>query len=508
MKVIMIKGYILRLLRHQFFDMSKLTLVMILIAAGAMQVSARIITVADVPQLKAAVNNLQAGDTIEVANGIYDMDGAVVISRTGTNIKPILICAAHQNEVTFINHSLFNLKNVSFVTIRGFVFKGSDGPAITLEGSRYCRVTRNIFSLNETTANKWVLIGDSKKASAPVSGYNRIDHNLFENKSHIGNMITTDGCRNDTIAQVSRHDTIDHNYFRKVGPRRENGMETIRLGVGELAGSSGFTVIEYNLFEECSGDAEIISVKCDDNIIRYNTFRKCQGSVCLRQSSRSLIEGNFFFGDGVEETGGVRVFRDSNMVINNYFTGLTGKGYAGTLALPNGDKETFVAHQAGHLPPSHNIFAFNTLIENAHNIEIGFTHGGKADIPPRDNVIANNLIVGEGSDIIQIYTAPINQIYEGNICFSSQNVSVGLEVTPAQVKVIDPKLELKDELWKLSAESPARHAATGSYESVTTDMDGQSRGATKDVGADEFSSQKVLRHPLRAIDVGPDAVGD
>jgi hypothetical protein len=73
MKVIMIKGYILRLLRHQFFDMSKLTLVMILIAAGAMQVSARIITVADVPQLKAAVNNLQAGDTIEVANGIYDI---------------------------------------------------------------------------------------------------------------------------------------------------------------------------------------------------------------------------------------------------------------------------------------------------------------------------------------------------------------------------------------------------------------------------------------------------
>jgi hypothetical protein len=321
-------------------------------------------------------------------------------------------------------------------------------------------------------------------------------------------MITTDGFRNDTLAQVSQHDIIDHNYLKNVGPRIGNGMETIRLGVGELAGTSGFTVIEYNLFEECNGDAEIISVKCDDNIIRSNTFLRCQGSVCLRQSSRSLIEGNYFFGEGKAGTGGVRVFRDSNIVINNYFTGLTGKGYAGTLALPNGDKEDFVAHAAGHLPPAHNIIAFNTLVGNTHNIEIGFTHGGKAELPPHDNVIANNLIVGNLNDAFEIYTVPVNQIFEGNICLLSQKAKMGIDATPAQAKVIDPKLELKDGLWRLTAESPARQAAVGSYAFVTVDMDGQPRSAIKDVGADEFSSEKVIRQPLHIADVGPDANGD
>lgn len=490
------KGNMLFLLMSLFFT------------AGSMQITAKITPVADVQQLSEAIKNLQAGDTINIADGMYDLGGSVIISTTGTETQPILIRAANRGKVTFINNSFFNLKHVSYVTIEGFVFKSTDGTAVTLESCRHCRVTRNIFNLKETTGSKWIFIRDSRKASASVSSYNRIDHNLFENKSHIGNMITTDGFRNDTLAQVSKHDVIDHNYFRNVGPRIGNGMETIRLGVGELAGTGGFTVIEYNLFEECNGDAEIISVKCDDNIIRSNTFIRCQGSVCLRQSSRSIIDGNFFLGEGKEGTGGVRVFRDNNIVINNYFTGLTGKGYAGTLALPNGDKETFAPHEAGHLPPVHNIIAFNTLVGNVHNIEIGFTHGGKADFPPRDNVIANNLIVTNNNDAFEVYTSPVNQTYEGNICLPSQKAKVGIDVTPAQARVIDPQLELKDGLYKLSADSPARHTAAGNYEFVTTDMDGQPRTSVKDAGADEFSSQKITRHPLHAQDVGPDAISD
>jgi poly(beta-D-mannuronate) lyase len=506
----MIKIYALCLFRRKIqLKVRMIFLLMILfLSAGTMQVTAKITSVTDVQQLSTAIQNLQAGDTINVADGMYDLGGSVIISTTGTETQPILIRAANRNKVTFVNNSFFNLKHVSYVTIEGFVFNSTDGTAITLESSRHCRITRNVFSLIETKGSKWILIRDSRKASAPISSYNRIDHNLFENKSHIGNMITTDGFRNDTLAQVSQHDVIDHNYFKNVGPRIGNGMETIRLGVGELAGTSGFTVIEYNLFEECSGDAEIISVKCDDNIIRSNTFIRCQGSVCLRQSSRSLIDGNFFFGEGKEGTGGVRVFRDNNIVINNYFTGLTGKGYAGTLAIPNGDKETFAPHEAGHLPPVHNIIAFNTLVGNVHNIEIGFAHGGKDEFPPRDNVIANNLIVTNNKDAFEVYTSPVNQTYEGNICFPSQKAKVGIDVTAAQVRVIDPKLELKDGLYKLSADSPARHTATGNYEFVTTDMDGQPRGAIKDASADEFSSRNIISRPLHTQDVGPDAISD
>ena len=60
------------------------------------------------------------------------------------------------------------------------------------------------------------------------------------------------------------------------------------------------------------------------------------------------------------------------------------------------------------------------------------------------------------------------------------------------------------DLQKLVPGSPAVDAAVGSYVYVTDDMDGQSRAA-KDVGADEYSTQGVIRRPLTASDVGPDA---
>jgi hypothetical protein len=46
-------------------------------------------------------------------------------------------------------------------------------------------------------------------------------------------------------------------------------------------------------------------------------------------------------------------------------------------------------------------------------------------------------------------------------------------------------------------------AAAGSYPFILDDMDGQSRGLNKDVGADQVSQQPILRRPLTASDVMP-----
>ena len=488
--------------RHQLTAVSILFFTVLFSAC----VPARVITVADVPQLVSAIEHLKAGDTIDVADGSYDLANNIAITVSGTEKEPILIRAKNRGKAVFINSSFFTLRSVSFVVVEGFTFNSKDGTAVTLESCTYCRVTRNVFRLVETGEMRWLFIRDSHKAEVPVSSHNRIDHNLFENKSFVGNMITTDGFKNDTMSQVSRYDVIDHNYFRKVGPRVQNGMETIRLGVGALAGTSGFTTVEYNLFEECDGDPEIISVKCDAKIIRYNTFRKCQGSVCLRQSSRSIIEGNFFFGEEKEGCGGVRVYRDHNKIINNYFTGLAGAGMAAAIAIPNGDHDEFKEKQAAHLRPVNNIVAFNTLAYNDRNIEIGFSHSPKANLPPRDNVVANNLIVGNVNNLIEIDTPPIGQVFEGNICCPQARAKTGVAALPKQVTEVDPKIEKKNGLWRLTADSPARHAAIGDYGFVTEDMDGQVRGAVKDVGADEFSTDKVARTPVDVSDVGPDAL--
>lgn len=88
--------------------------------------------------------------------------------------------------------------------------------------------------------------------------------------------------------------------------------------------SSGYTKIEQNLFENCDGDPERVFVKTCDNIIRYNTFLSSKGTVCLRNGNRTVVNGNYFLGQGKEGTGGIRFQGDEYKIYNNYFEGLTG----------------------------------------------------------------------------------------------------------------------------------------------------------------------------------------
>ena len=61
-----------------------------------------------------------------------------------------------------------------------------------------------------------------------------------------------------------------------------------------------------------------------------------------------------------------------------------------------------------------------------------------------------------------------------------------------------------DGIYRIAPNSPAIDAAEGTYDSVTDDVDGQTRSGTKDIGADEYANTPLLRRPLTIDDVGPD----
>ena len=280
-----------------------------------------------------------------------------------------------------------------------------------MEGSRYCRVTQNEFNLNEEKSNKWVIIGAHYQDTENKSCGNRIDHNLFEGKTQPGNYITIDGV--SKAHQPSQNDTIDHNHFRNNSPRAANEKESIRVGWTDLSGGSSYTVIEHNLFENCDGDPEIISLKACYNIVRYNTFRRCLGTVCLRQGAYNRVEGNYFFGEGktVESDGqklgcgGVRVYGIGHVVVNNYFEGLTGDKWDPVLAITNGDKSNGGdLNNSSHLVPEKLIFAHNTMVNNKSNIEIGYDNSGKYTKKPVNCQIKNNIILTNTTDCIKLYT--------------------------------------------------------------------------------------------------------
>ncbi|MCX6138270.1 MAG: T9SS type A sorting domain-containing protein [Ignavibacteriales bacterium] len=475
---------------------------------------------------KAAMALAAAGDTLELTNGTYDV-GTISPdsgSISGTAENPILIRAANRGAVELNGSSAFDLRFSAYITIEGFVFTGSASTAVRTECSHHIRITRNVFRMTEAASNKWILIGGYYRQPLPLSHHNRIDHNRFENKTQPGNFITIDGSP-QTINSIdnpfcasSQNDRIDHNYFKKSGPRIDNGMESIRVGWSKLSLTSGYTVVEENLFEDCDGDPEIISVKSCDDTIRFNTFRRSLGTLSLRHGNRSTACGNFFFGEGKTTqytdpatgststigTGGIRFYGDDHRIYNNYFENLTGDRWDAAITITNGDQDYPSTSLDGHFRPRRAVVAFNTMVNNAHNIQIGYTGSGYAK-PPQDITIANNLITGSQFELVKILTAPISTVFSGNIMFPVSGATLGMTAGAAEARVVDPLLERRDSLWRLSGASPAIDAAVGIYEFIDIDMDGQLRPGLKDVGADELSVTPKIHRPLLAQDVGPDA---
>ncbi|RME19334.1 MAG: hypothetical protein D6800_14420, partial [Candidatus Zixiibacteriota bacterium] len=431
-----------------------------------MQIGARVVqdttpptvyTVTTASELKSICKgkNLRPGDIVEVADGLYDTGGGITVESSGTANKPIIIRAQNIGGAELTGETYFTFRKAAHIVLEGFHFTSAKYTVVKLEACNNIRITRNTFQITESEGQngKWVYIGGYWDDGSLLSHHNRIDHNIFRDKHQLGNFITIDGGDN-----VSQHDRIDHNYFYNIGPRHENEMEAIRVGWSELSLTDGFTVIEHNLFEECDGDPEIISVKSCKDTVRYNTFRRCMGTVALRHGDGSVVHDNFFLGDGKEGTGGVRVYARDHKIYNNYFEGLRGHTWDAAITLTNGDTDT--GSKSAHWRIDNVIISHNTLVNNFANIEIGYA---KADNSwrkePRNVTIANNLVVGGDKQLIDVKTSPTNFIWSGNIMWPLNGVELGMSAAENEIRVLDPLLQLVDGLWLLGADSPAIDAA-------------------------------------------------
>ncbi len=451
----------------------------------------QVVNVTNQTQLAAALGAAVAGDEIILADGNYT--AFKVRRKYGTPENSIVVRAQNPLGAVFSSGQL-ELDKTDYLTFKDFRFTLSTN--IKLRGTEHNRLTHNSFEFNETglTDLDWISVGTGE------SNHNRIDHNDFKNKFTLGNFIVLVGDN----GQVSQYDLIDHNYFFNLGPRAENEKEAIRLGDSSISQSSGFTTLEYNLFEQCDGDPEIVSIKTNDNLVRYNTFRRSKGALTARQGNRSLMYGNFFLGEGVAETGGIRAYGNDHKIFNNYFEGLTATDATGnysTISITNGDAdgaELPGADQSKHYRPQRILIANNTLVGNFSNIEIG----GSYTLAPRDITFANNIVVGTTNPLFRVFTTPITSFFSGNIAFPSGTATVGMTATDAEIRNIDPLLVTENGVKKLGAGSPAIDASGNNYDFLTEDFEGQTRDALRDTGADEYGAFVPQRLPLTSADAG------
>lgn len=435
------------------------------------------VTVSSIADLQKAISHAKPGDIILLADGVYPTTEDIIVNEKGTQGKNITIAAQHPGAAEITGKGGFSLISpAAYITIRGFKFTHAASRAKTGTGTSFCRFTQNIF---ETP-------GDGEDLTIAGSDQ-EVDHNTFQNKNAMGRFIAIRG----QGKQIAERLHIHHNYFNNQASQGgKNGAETLQFGLSGFSLSSSNSIVEYNLFENCEGENELISVKASAVTLRYNTIRNCPAQFTLRHGNKSLVYGNYFF-----NTPGLRIFGDDHLIYSNYF-----ENCSSAIVIGNGDGEVADGAQlTSHDRPDRVLIAFNTLVNNKENI---IQTARKDGMGATSITVANNIIQGGGPAATIAGPYP-NAQWAGNILF---NVKDAGDIPTGGFINVDPKLAKNSAgIYHLQPGSPAIDHAVGSYPDVKFDMDGQPRAAPFDIGADEVSDSHVQAYVLNPADVGCNA---
>ncbi len=452
---------------------------------------AKEIKVKDVNELKAAIKNAQPADKIILANGVWK-DVNLVFNSIGEKDKPVILCAEENGKVIFTGKSQLKISG-QYLVVDGLVFKDGfidKGAVIEFRDgankeSNYSRLTNSVIENynhpDKTVDYKWVSLYGSN---------NRVDHCYFRNKAGQGCLLVV------WLSDKPNYHLIDSNYFAFRPELGNNGAEIIRIGTSDWSMYPSNTIVEYNYFEQCNGEREIISNKSFYNTFRYNTFVECQGALTLRHGNYAQVYGNYFYGNNVPNTGGVRIIGEGHKVFNNYFQDLEGEDAFSALSIMSGVPNSPLNR---YFQVKDCIVAFNTFVNNRHSLEIGVGKNEELSLPPINCNIANNIVYSEKGTLIKIIDEPKNFKWEGNIFYGS---NLGIDKVDG-IKIEDPKFKKADHLFRPQNIDIIKNQSIGNYDFVIDDIDGQKRNSLKSIGCDELDNSKILIKPMNKSNTGP-----
>ena len=368
------------------------------------------ILVSDRAAFDAAVAQLRPGDTLTLADGEW-RDFQIVFSGRGEAGRPITLTAQTPGKVILTGRSNLGMAGV-YLVVSNLVFRDGwspTGEVVAFRKSRaeradYSRVTGVVidgFSKpDRTETDNWVAL---------YGHHNRFDHGQISGKTNAG---TTLVVIRDAEQGLENHHLIDHNYFGRRPVLGSNGGETIRVGTSHDSTSNSFTTVSENWFEHCAGEVEIVSNKSGGNVYRGNVFFESQGALVLRHGDGNLVEDNVFIGNGLPNTGGVRVINRRNTLRNNYMEGLAGTNFGSALTImygvPNSPVNRYVQVDGA-------VIENNSLVDTR---EMAFGAGLDAErtAPPVNSRFSRNLIVNrDGRDPILARGDMSGVAFSGNV---------------------------------------------------------------------------------------------
>lgn len=470
-----------------------LPLLMLLLCIIASQIHATQMqkeSVMSIAELEKQVNQAKPGQTITVPDGILEGE-TLNLKGNGTAEKPIIIKTQSQGKSTL--KSPVHITG-QYLTLEGFNFEAKGNIEIEGTGIRITRCT-----MTDVQVGKWIRI-------KPDSRQVEIDHNRFANKTN--NLTEPRGCQLLQIVvrnQGEKHH-IHHNHFVDIPKgKSSNGYETLQLitegnPFDPEPGDCG-TIIEHNLFERCNGEAEVISVKSNGNLLRANTFRNCRGGLVLRHGDGNTVTQCFFIGDDEPRAGGVRMQGEDQVVINNSFRAL---GAYGVSMMDGTPDDLYMRTQRA-------LVAFNTFVGCSPALVVGLNHSRHPNgTPPKDCTIANNVFLlqnpnhkNEDGPLQTVRLVqddePENWIWQGNITSGELGMPPreGIQTAAVDLKLLPSGIVLPSTALLKSAK--------GDFPNITTDALGQPRGSQKTIGCIEETTEPASGGPLQPEDVGPNA---
>lgn len=436
-------------------------------------------------ELQKAISGANPGAIILLADGIY-REGPIRISARGTSAKPIVIQAKNIGKAIFP----FPVKiDGEFLSVSGLGF--SEQGNLEISGKN-CRISR--CSWSDAKSGKWIRV-------LPGSSEIEIDHNLFENKTNNRELEKNCQLIQITVRNENEHHHVHHNLFRDIPKGKTgNGFETLQLitenNPFDPPGGHSNSVIEDNLFIRCNGEAEIISVKSNGNVIRRNTFRACKGSLVLRHGDDNVVTGNFFFGEGDKDSGGVRLQGTGQIIANNYFQDL------GQLSLGMMDgtpDNLYIRTERAQI-------LFNTFINCKKTFVIGMNHPDHPNgTVPKDCTIAGNLFfyeeAGKPENVVEWVQndLPENWIWANNIAYGA---TVPNDITGIQN--VNPRLKFqKNGLWAPTSKTPTVEHPVSLNEEIKVDLFGMKWKKERSAGAVQYPFDVSFAGFLTENRVGP-----
>ncbi|BDD00943.1 polysaccharide lyase 6 family protein [Persicobacter psychrovividus] len=480
----------------------------VFLAAALGTVQAKNVLVKDMNALKSAVKAVAPGDTISLASGRW-VDAKIKLDIQGTEQAGVVVQAQETGKTFLTGNSSLEMAGEYF-TVKGLIF--TDGYAkgraavrfrIKSKMAKHVRMTEVVMD-HYNPADRF-----EKTSWVELYGqHNEIDHCYFGGKLNAGVLMAV---RLNYKESRENYHQIHNNIFGSRPKLGSNGGETLRVGTSTYANVTSATMIENNIFDHCSGEVEVVSIKSSDNTIKGNVFRGCEGVMTMRHGDRNKVLGNYFLGEELpNNSGGLRIINGDHEVKGNYFQNLGGRRFFAPLGIMNGVPNSL----ANRYIRAHHVTLEDNHLFNCPRIELCVGSDRERTQTPDHIVFKNNTFYNPNQGDIFTKLDDISGFtFKGN-----KYVNNGFKVKEKGMKAIDADTyhKTKEGLWaskNFTPELPVKdneagpqwytpisdaivltdkHTKVANYEALAEAIANAENGETIEITADEIRFMKGL----------------